>query len=201
MSEEIWATISGFGGHYEASSIGRIRTKDRVVIKPHSQSGKPVSYLYKARLLSPKFDSKGYSSVHIGVDGKKTTLMVHRAVLLAFVGEPPEGYEGCHNNGDSRDNRVENLRWDTHLNNNQDRVRHGTYRTGESHPMAKITAVVALDIHQSNERGRVLAERYSICETKVSSIRLGHTWRSVTGGVPRQKLNKSGPEKKVRGSP
>ena len=31
------------------------------------------------------------------------------------------------------DNRIENLRWDTHENNNKDRKRHGTYKTGKDH--------------------------------------------------------------------
>lgn len=194
MSNEIWAAIPGFGDHYEASSAGRIRVRDRVVMKPHSRTGNITPYFYKGRTLSLKFDSKGYASVHIGVDGTKTTLAVHRAVLLAFVGMPPDGHEGCHNNGDSTDNRVENLRWDTHFNNNQDRRKHGTYRLGESHPMAKITSAMALEIYQSNERGRALARRFGICETKVSAIRLGHIWASVTGGVPRPKLHKSGPD-------
>ena len=40
-----------------------------------------------------------------------------------------------HINGINNDNRIENLRWDTHANNNADRKRHGTYATGKLHHM------------------------------------------------------------------
>lgn len=38
---ETWKPVPGYGGHYEASSIGRIRSVDRVVVKRH-QSGKLI---------------------------------------------------------------------------------------------------------------------------------------------------------------
>jgi hypothetical protein len=38
-------------------------------------------------------------------------------VLFAFVGPCPEGMECCHENDVRDDNRIENLRWDTHANN------------------------------------------------------------------------------------
>lgn len=52
-------------------------------------------------------------------------MYVHTAVLLAFVGERPEGLEACHNNGIPSDNRLENLRWDTRSSNRRDTILHG----------------------------------------------------------------------------
>ena len=37
------------------------------------------------------------------------TVLVHRIVALAFLGPRPEGLEVSHLNGDDRDNRIENL--------------------------------------------------------------------------------------------
>lgn len=139
MTTEIWKPIPGFGDHYEASSLGNVRVKERVIVKPHSQSGELHRYTYPARVLKLSPDGKGYVYVHIGVNGKKTKLTAHRAVLLAFVGPAPLGHEACHCNGRSDDNRPENLRWDTHLANNHDRLKHGTYSRGEQHPMSKFS--------------------------------------------------------------
>lgn len=75
---------------------------------------------------------KGYSTVRLRhPDGRKSTPRVHRAVLETFVGPCPPGMEACHNNGDRTDNRLENLRWDTHQANERDKVNHGT--NGRSH--------------------------------------------------------------------
>ena len=134
--EEIWKDIPGYGGHYMASNLGRIMTKERKVEKFCGLFGKNVNQTYKSRILKPsKADKYGHMSVHLGVDGKKYSCAVHRLVLFAFVGLPQEGYEACHNNGIASDNRIENLRWDTHANNNLDRKNHGKYAKGENHPM------------------------------------------------------------------
>lgn len=145
---EIWKPVPGYGGHYEASSAGRIRVKDRTVDKRH-KSGKVMRQFYPGRLLSPtRATPLGHVNVHIGVDRKRINVGVHRLVLLAFVGPCPDGMEACHNNGDASDNRPENLRWDTHLENNRDRKRHGRYATGEAHhnfkfPQGLVTAIRA----------------------------------------------------------
>lgn len=133
MNEE-WRPVPGYGGHYEASSLGRIRRKKRVVRKFNYMAKRVIEQTYQELILSPHAVNKyGHRSVHIGVDGKRTMLSAHRAVLLAFVGPCPEGFEACHNDGDATNNRPENLRWDTHLSNNQDRKRHGRYASGADH--------------------------------------------------------------------
>lgn len=58
------------------------------------------------------------------------TVYVHRLVAYAFLGEPDGKREVCHNNGVKTDNRVENLRWDTHKANQEDMVKHGHTRLG-----------------------------------------------------------------------
>ena len=134
--EEIWKDIPGYGGHYMASNLGRIKVKSRKVKKFCGLHGKEVEQVYKERILNPsKNDKYGHMSVHLGVDKKKYNVSVHRLVLFAFVGLQPEGCEACHNNGIASDNRIENLRWDTHANNNLDRKKHGKYATGKDHPM------------------------------------------------------------------
>lgn len=139
MMEE-WRDVPGYGGHYQASSLGRIRVKDRVVMKRH-RGGTMMAQFYHGRLLTPcPTDELGHLVVHLGFGGKKVNVCVHKLVLLAFHGEPSDGQEGCHENGVAGDNRIDNLRWDTHAANNGDRKKHGTYAVGTAHPMAKFTA-------------------------------------------------------------
>jgi len=133
---EEWKDIPGYGGHYQASNLGNIRVKDRVVEKVCGLNINRVvvKQFYKGRLLKPsRSDKYGHLSVHIGHNNKKFIVAVHKLVLLAFVGPCPDGMECCHNNGVASDNRIENLRWDTHFNNNVDRKKHGNYKTGKEH--------------------------------------------------------------------
>jgi len=133
---EIWKNIPGYGNHYQASSLGNIRVKDRYVEKFCGLINKNVKQFYKGRLLKPtKADKWNHLSVHLGYNNQRKTVLVHKLVLLAFVGPAPDGMECCHNNGIASDNRIENLRWDTHRNNNGDRKRHGNYPTGKNHHM------------------------------------------------------------------
>lgn len=136
METEIWKDIPGYGNHYQASNLGNIRVKDRVVEKFSVLANKVVKQYYKARILTPSKSSKyGHVNVHLGFDKTKKNVAVHTLVLLAFVGPRPEGMECCHNNGIAYDNRLENLRWDTHLANNADRKAHGRYKVGPEHHM------------------------------------------------------------------
>lgn len=52
MSEsEEWRDIPGFGDHYQASNLGRIRAKARVVTKFYPSYGRSVNHPYAARIL------------------------------------------------------------------------------------------------------------------------------------------------------
>ena len=50
----------------------------------------------------------------------------------------------CHNDGNYKNNRPNNLRADTQKNNISDKVKHGTAQIGSKHPNAKITEEQAL---------------------------------------------------------
>lgn len=121
MSTE-WREIPGWEGYYAVSDDGQVKSLARSV------QGRPGVLINKReRLLTSQINSSGYLVVWLCRDNKRTQVSVHRLVLSAFVGPCPEGMEGCHNNGNPSDNRVENLRWDSRSENTKDRVRHGTH--------------------------------------------------------------------------
>ena len=116
---EIWKSVVGYEGLYEVSDQGQVRSLTR--------NGR------RGKILRPGFGSvrKGCEYkrqlVILSVSGKHKTKTVHRLVLEAFVGPRPEGMEGCHNDGNTQNNKLENLRWDTRKNNHADSVKHGTH--------------------------------------------------------------------------
>lgn len=173
---ELWKTIPEYGGHYEASTYGRIRSKDRVVMRKHP-SGKVRNFFYRGKLLSLcKTDKYNHRSVHIGFDNKRYTPAVHRLVLITFVGPCPDGMECCHNNGDGSDNRLENLRWDTHKSNNNDRKLHNRYAVGERHHMSKLTLEQVREIRNSNKSRKELCKLYNLSPSQMHRIRTNQSW-------------------------
>lgn len=133
---EIWKQVPGFGGCYEASSLGRIRSRQRTVEKRTRWGGMMIQE-YKAAILNP-WETRGYQRVSLGWDGNRAKVFVHHMVLLAFHGGRA-GAHGRHLDGDRANNRPKNLAWGSAEDNACDRKRHGRYASGRSHPMAKFS--------------------------------------------------------------
>jgi hypothetical protein len=109
MEEEIWKPIPGYEGIYEASSLGRIRSLNR----KEKVKGGCVRFR-ESKILTPRRNNLrgGYLELQLCKEGKSRTFKVHRLVMLAFAGEPPEGKtEVDHIDGDRENNRIENLEY------------------------------------------------------------------------------------------
>jgi hypothetical protein len=130
-------------------------------------------------------NSKGYWWVRLCRKGVPVAnRRVHHLVLLAFVGPCPEGMEACHfPDRDPSNNRLGNLRWDTHRANCDDRAAHGTAPRGERNGNAKFTAETVRRIRAEYAAGGVsqsqLARKYGTSQNHVSSIVLRRCWRDI----------------------
>lgn len=88
--------------------------------------------LYKARGTGEYIPMKlqdhkwGYKVVSLYKDRHRSLMTVHKIVMLAFVGERPEGMETRHLDGDPTNNCLSNLAYGTAVENAQDQLRHGT---------------------------------------------------------------------------
>lgn len=172
-SNEIWKDIPGYGNFYMASSLGRIKCKQRIVEKM-TRNGRLCKQLYRERILSGCADELGYARIHLGFNGKKVSRAVHSLVLEAFVGPRPDGMECCHNNSIPGDNRPSNLRWDSHFENNQDRVRRGSYLTGQNHKMAKLS----LEDVAALRRGEKTWKEVGVTKSHAWGIRKLKSWNT-----------------------
>lgn len=88
-------------------------------------------------------------------------VMVHRLVLEAFVGPCPDNCEAVHFDGDPANNRLDNLRWDTHSANLMGRRDRGTSRSGEDSPVSVLTEREVLEIRSRAACGE---SEYSIAQ-------------------------------------
>lgn len=131
LEPEHWMPIPHYGGFYEVSDLGRVRSVGRVVERKYSNGTKRFQHR-NGRILRTAPVGRGYLAVSLYRDDIQKKRTVHQLVLLAFAG-PPDGLITRHLNGDRTDNRLKNLKYGTGSENLSDSVRHGT------HPMARKT--------------------------------------------------------------
>ena len=116
MNEE-WRVIPSFPD-YAVSSEGRVR---RVVPDRHGRVG---------NILKPRIDRHAYLTLYR--DRTPSVVLVHRLVCAAFHGEPPTpAHHAAHGDGNGTNNRASNLRWATAVENEADKIAHGTARAGK----------------------------------------------------------------------
>lgn len=180
---ESWRTVPGFP-LYEVSHLGRVRSLRRTHIGKHWKSGKAMRIAAGGRVLKgTTARADGYRQVLLGRGAPR---LVHRLVLIAFVGPCPQGMEGCHYDGDPKTNELSNLRWDTRAANIDDAKRHGTFRfnhgivrVGTEHPSARLTEDDVRAIRKTPLHTPGLSIKYGVSVASIYKIRRRKVWKHV----------------------
>jgi hypothetical protein len=169
QDDERWKPLPAcYPAGYEVSDRGRIRSF-------RSRDGLP-------RVLRMRTHKWGYVVINLGSDDERKVYRVHRLVLEAFVGPCPEGQECRHLDGDKTNNRLDNLRWDTHGENILDRFRHGTVKFGEDVPNAKLRRTdipQILELRASGRSFRDIGGRFGVGEATIEDVVYGRTWKQL----------------------
>ena len=124
---EEWRSIPGYEGIYEASNLGRIRTVEGKI----TSNARYQKRVWKQRVLKPKYKARRGSGkkdaqVTLWKDGKDRMFILARLVAMAWCDGYSEGMTVNHIDGDTLNNRVENLEWMSLSEN----IRHG-FNTGQ----------------------------------------------------------------------
>lgn len=124
--------------------------------------------------------NKDYDYVQLGRDGIKTG--AHRLVCMAFHGLPPTlKHEAAHKDGNTSNNRPDNLSWKTRKQNEADKHLHGTARRPvfhcAEHPCAKLTEAAADDIRRRQGPTMALAKEYGVDRSTIRRIVRGDAWQ------------------------
>jgi uncharacterized protein (DUF433 family) len=175
---QTWKVIPGYE-NYEVSDDGQVRSWT-VRFHPEKRSEFP-------RVLIPIFVGKDRRpAVCLCRYGESRRFYIHTLVLQSFVGPRPEGYEACHNDGNTQNNSIENLRWDTHRRNEQDKRAHGTSPAGEKNGSSKLThedVATIRDLSQQGERHDEIAGRFGVTPGAINRITRGKRWASANGPI------------------
>jgi len=171
--EELWKECFGWENFYEVSAFGNIRSKRRPV---------PTRFGISTRggiVLKKIVAKNGYECVNLTGGGCRKQELVHRLVLLTFVGEPEQNQEACHNDGIRINNYLTNLRWDTIKNNHADKKKHGTWQVGEKANNVKLTNEIVLDIRNQKLTVSEAVKKYGLSPTNAKRIIQRETWKHL----------------------
>ena len=110
------------------------------------------------------------------VNRKKKSYQVSRMVLITFKGDAPKDCVCSHLNGNSQDNRIENLAWETQKQNCFRKNEHGTAQRGSKNPAAKLCEEDVINIRRSTLSSREIAPIYGVADAHIRAIRRGRSW-------------------------
>lgn len=152
--KEIWKPVIGWTS-YQVSNLGRARG---------------------SRGILSLFVIKNYMAFNVVDREKRKSLRLHREVLRAFTGKH-NGFIVCHHDGNCRNNKLGNLKWGTHGENEEDKKRHKRNLAGERHHQCKLTKSCVKTIRESGLSGVKLARFFKVSPSTICSIRKIRTWK------------------------
>jgi len=167
----IWRPIPGFP-ELEASSVGQIRTIDRVIIRQRADG--PKQYSMKGKILKPIL-SGGYWTVTVKTDkyvGRtQRPESISRLVCLAFHGKPPKDKPfACHRDDDRSNNRKSNLYWGDYTDNMIDAQNNGRNH-GIARRLSKDDEDKMISIYNKGKYSQAkIASKFGISQARLSQI-------------------------------
>lgn len=158
-------------------------------------AGKCAKRYPAGAVLQGTLNPTGYRVYNLLLDGVMKQVRANRLVLETFCGPPPSPHhEAAHGDGDRLNNALANLRWATRIENEADKLRHGTTARGARHgsktkpetflrgeqlPQSKLRECDVQHIRTSPLTGAALAVELRVSPTLVSAIRRRKAWRHV----------------------
>lgn len=166
--------VVGYEGKYEVGKDGSVWSLN------YNHTGR------RKRLVPTPYNKYGHLKVDLWKDGKRKTCRVHQLVLNAYLPKPSSELEVLHKNSTPSDNRLENLKWDTHEANMND----SHYKTLMSevltnHPdfstpvLCLETGVVYPSTHEAERQTGIHHQSISFCLNGKRKTAGGYHWRKV----------------------
>lgn len=165
--------IEGYEGLYEVGKEGGVWSLN------YNHTG-------QRKQLKPAPNRDGYHNVSLCKEGKQKTHRVHQLVLNAYLPKPSPELEVLHKNSKPADNRLENLKWGPHEENNNDPHRRGLQSEAMTNHPSLSTVVLCVEsgvVYPSNSEA---SRRTGIARTSISACLRGE--RKTAGGFHWRKV-------------
>jgi phenylalanyl-tRNA synthetase alpha subunit len=134
------------------------------------------------KLIGRSVDRYGYVKRVLCKQGKLKNFTEHRLVATAFIENPENKLTINHINGIKTDNRVENLEWNTNLENKQHAISTGlTNLKGTNHPRCKLSDKDVLEIREIgfSQTRTALSKKYGVSRNSILGIINRKYWNHI----------------------
>lgn len=175
--DEIWKPITEYEGLYEVSSLGRVRSLDRISIRNNWPAR------FKGQILKPLAGTNGYLYVNLRRLNQPRHESIHRIVAKHFL--PPRQdsqIEINHIDLDKKNNLPSNLEWCTQSENARHAVAHGI-RSGMTNPRVrkKLSPELVAAIREGHKSTgitlRALAKQFGISKAMAHMVVRNRAWK------------------------
>lgn len=162
----------GYEGRYQASTLGRIKRVG--CYSNYKYLGETRRKYLPERIMKP-VKMKKYPYMQVTLCDNNCIQKVHRLhklIMLTFIGKKEKGLEIRHLNGNGYDNRLENLKYDTHSKNMLDKYKHHGVYTKLTKKQIKEIAIAVIN-HGTFEFAfqKQLAADYGVNDRTIRAIR------------------------------
>ena len=164
--KEQWKRIPNLD--YEVSNLGNVKSLKRSVKRFDLRTQKFVNHSVSEKILKGTINSNGYKRIQLHKNGYREIFKISRLILLVFVGPCPQGMECSHLNGNSQDDRLCNLKWETHQENEYRKIEHGTKFNLKNKDIPKIRKLLNKGYPQY-----LIALKFHVSQSHISNIKNG----------------------------
>lgn len=169
--EEIWKAIEGYENKYEVSSLGRVRSykpskNDWQILKPRTSKSKGLV--------------TGYLRVGLRKNNIFKIFCIHKLVAKAFIPNPENKPQVDHIDGNIFNNTVDNLRWATQKENNNNPVSLNKHRKYLKPILCIETGIVYKNMYEIiDQLGIPYTTIYNCVISKINKTMSGYHWKFV----------------------
>jgi hypothetical protein len=177
--DERWLPVVGYEGFYEVSDTGRVRALERSGV--HRGRWGDMVMRFPAREMRICTTTAGYHYVALKLPSQKSIkYLLHRLVMFAFVGVPPQSRPQVnHKDGNKANNRLDNLEYVSSAENLKHCIQVLGKKRGESAGNARLTDAQVLAIRKDRRLLREVAADHGVSLQTISKVRNGHAWAHV----------------------
>lgn len=168
---EIWKDIVGFEGLYQVSNKQRVKSVCRISL---------TGFKIPEKILRPGKHKFGYLKYTLCREGKLHYKQLHILIAEVFIPNPNNYPFVNHIDSNPMNNSIENLEWCTASHNTKHAYKSGRIsKTGESNHMSKLSEIDVIDIFNSKDNSKIVADHYGVSRQTVSDIRAKRRWKKL----------------------